>query len=84
MSGVSTCAATLAAAGPPMRGCKMIKNEPIATGKNANVPEKYDPIEWLAAVTSRTHSVTTADGEPVRDTGGLEEVKRGLVAAAEG
>ena len=28
--------------------------------------------------------VTTADGEPVRDTGGLEEVKRGLVAAAEG
>ena len=39
MSGVCTCAATLAAAGPPRRACKMMKNEPIATGKKANRPE---------------------------------------------
>jgi hypothetical protein len=56
---VSTCAATLAAARPPTRGCKITKNEPIATGKKANTPEKYEPIEWLAAVTMTTQSVTT-------------------------
>ena len=55
---MSTCAATLAAAGPPMRGCRMMKNDPIATGKNANTPEKYEPIELLAAVTRITQNVT--------------------------
>ena len=44
---------------PPMRGCRMMKNEPIATGKNANTPEKYEPMELLAAVTTMTHNVTT-------------------------
>ena len=29
-----------------------MKNEPMATGKNANTPEKYEPIELLAAVTT--------------------------------
>ena len=40
MSGACTCAATLAAAFPPIRECRMMKNEPIATGKKANTPEK--------------------------------------------
>ena len=33
-NGACTCAATLAAAGPPMRGCMMMKKLPIATGKH--------------------------------------------------
>ena len=33
INGSWTCAATLAAAGPPSRLCRMMKNELIATGK---------------------------------------------------
>ena len=36
-----------------------MKNEPMATGKKANTPDKYDPIELLAAVTRITQNVTT-------------------------
>ena len=38
----------------------MMKNDPMATGKKANTPEKYEPIELLAAVTTITQNVTTA------------------------
>ena len=50
----------------------MMKNEPMATGKKANTPEKYEPIELLAAVTTMTHNVTTparqARSAPVTST----------------
>jgi hypothetical protein len=35
-----------------------MKNDPIAAGKNANTPEKYEPIELLAVVTMITQNVT--------------------------
>ena len=44
---------------PADERCRMMKNEPMATGKNAKTPEKYEPIELLAAVTASTQSVTT-------------------------
>jgi len=34
----------------------MMKNEPMATGKKAKTPEKYEPIELLAAVTTITQN----------------------------
>ena len=37
----------------------MMKNDPIATGKNAKRPDANEPIELLAAVTIITQSVTT-------------------------
>jgi hypothetical protein len=50
----------------------MMKNDPIATGKNANTPEKYEPIELLAAVTRITQNVTSparqARSAPVSST----------------
>ena len=44
-NGACTCAAVLAAAGPPSRVCRMTKNELMATGKKANRPEAKEPIE---------------------------------------
>ena len=64
----------------------MMKNEPMATGKKANVPEKYEPIELLAAVTSTTQSVTTparqARSAPLNSTRFTAPAIRKRLAAA--
>ena len=55
----------------PMRVWRMMKNDPIATGKNANTPEKYEPIELLAAVTDhaeRHQPARQARSAPVSST----------------
>jgi hypothetical protein len=37
-----------------MRVWRTMKNDPIAAGKNANTPEKYEPIELLAVARTAT------------------------------
>jgi hypothetical protein len=50
----------LAAAGPPMRGCRIMMKLAIATGNTANMPDANEPMLWLAVVTIATQMATVA------------------------
>jgi hypothetical protein len=56
----------------------MMKNDPIATGKNANTPEKYEPIELLATVTRITQNVTKPARQATMRSGNRYRINDGI------
>ena len=83
MSGAGECASTLAAAGPPMRGCRITMKLAIATGNTANMPEANEPMLWLAVVTTTTNSATVSARSGMSNAAALHAafLRRHLIAA---